>query len=99
MLVAVAALVACAPARAVAPPPAMPPAVYKSVSKEVLVTMDDGVRIGTTVAFPSADGSTPLPGPFPVVLQMTPYGRNGLCGCTPPDTFATRGMIGAVADV
>jgi uncharacterized protein len=99
VLVAVAALVASAPARAVAPPPAMPPATYKSVSKEVLVTMDDGVRIGTTVAFPSSDGSTPLPGPFPVVLQMTPYGRNGLCGCTPPDTFATRGMIGAVADV
>jgi uncharacterized protein len=91
--------VACAPAGAAAPPPAMPPATYRSVSEEVLVTMDDGVKIGTTVAFPSADGTTPLPGRFPVVLQMTPYGRNGVCGCTPPDTFATRGMIGAVADV
>jgi uncharacterized protein len=100
MLAAAAALVAaCAPARAAAPPPAMPPATLKSVSKEVLVTMDDGVKIGTTVAFPSADGSTPLPGRFPVVLQMTPYGRNGVCGCTTPDTFATRGMIGVVADV
>ena len=100
MLAAVAALaLGGTPARASAAPPAMPAATYKSVSKEVLVTMDDGVRIGTTVAFPSADGSTPLPGPFPVVLQMTPYGRNGLCGCTPPDTFATRGLIGAVADV
>jgi uncharacterized protein len=101
MLAAAAAMaVACAPARAATPPPpAMPPATYKSVSKEVLVTMDDGVKIGTTVAFPSADGSTPLPGRFPVVLEMTPYGRNGVCGCTTPDTFATRGIIDVVADV
>jgi uncharacterized protein len=100
LLAALAGLAAaCAPARAAAPPPVMPPATYKSVSKEVLVTMDDGVKIGTTVAFPSADGATPLPGRFPVVLQMTPYGRTGVCGCTPPDTFATRGIIGAVADV
>ena len=30
---------------------------------------------------------------------MTPYGRNGVCGCFPPDFFATRGMVGAVVDV
>ena len=30
---------------------------------------------------------------------MTPYSRNGLCGCFPPDFFATRGMVGAVVDV
>ena len=30
---------------------------------------------------------------------MTPYGRNGVCGCFAPDFFATRGMVGAVADV
>ena len=30
---------------------------------------------------------------------MTPYSRNGVCGCFPPDFFATRGMVGAVADV
>jgi putative CocE/NonD family hydrolase len=81
------------------PPPTLPPATYKSVSKEVLVPMDDGVRIATTIAFPSVDGTTPAPGRFPVVLTMTPYGRTGMCGCLPPDTFATRGMIGAVADV
>jgi predicted acyl esterase len=89
----------CAPARAAAPAPVIPPATYQSVSTEVLATMDDGVKIATTVAFPSADGSTPLPGRFPVVLQMTPYGRDGVCGCTPPATFATRGIVGAVADV
>ena len=30
---------------------------------------------------------------------MTPYGRNGVCGCIPPAIFATRGMVGAVVDV
>jgi putative CocE/NonD family hydrolase len=97
---AAAFLLVAAPASATdAPPPTLPPATYKSVSKEMLVTMDDGVRIATTVAFPSRDGTTPAPGRFPVVLATTPYGRNGLCSCFPPDMLATRGMIGAVADV
>jgi putative CocE/NonD family hydrolase len=88
------------PARAAeAPPPQMPPATYKTVAQEVMVPMDDGVKIGTTVTFPSLDGQTPAPGRFPVVLQMTPYGRNGICGCAPGADFAARGMIGAVADV
>lgn len=87
-----------APAAA-APPPAMPPATYKSVSKEMLIGMDDGVRLAATVVLPSLDGSTPAPGRFPVVLQTTPYGRDGVCGCTPPADFATRGIVGAVVDV
>ncbi len=61
--------------------------------------MDDGVRIATTVTLPSRDGETPAPGRFPVVLAMTPYGRNGVSGAFPPSFFATRGMIGVVADV
>jgi uncharacterized protein len=93
------AMAAMAPATAAGAPPVLPDPTYMSVSKEVLVTMDDGVKIATTVAFPSADGKTPLAGPFPVVLATTPYSRNGVCGCTAPDFFATRGMIGAVADV
>ena len=30
---------------------------------------------------------------------MTPYSRNGVCGCYAPDFWATRGMAGAVVDV
>ncbi len=30
---------------------------------------------------------------------MTPYGRNGVCGCITPSFFATRGMVAAVVDV
>ncbi len=82
-----------------APAPAMPAPTYQSVSTEVLVTMDDGVKLAGTIALPSRDGQTPAPGRFPVVLATTPYSRNGVCGCLPPATFATRGMVGAVFDV
>lgn len=81
------------------PPPKLPDPTHRSVSREVLIPMDDGVRIAATVAFPSEDGQTPLPGPFPVVLSMTPYSRNGVCGCYAPSFWATHGMVGAVADV
>jgi putative CocE/NonD family hydrolase len=88
------------PAAASAPPATLPAPTYEqTVSKEVLVRMDDGVDIATTVTFPSHDGSTPAPGRFPVVLSMTPYGRNGVCGCPSAATFATRGIVSAVADV
>ena len=92
---------ACSPALAAQdpPPPQLPAPTYKSVSKELLVTMDDGVQIATTVVLPSLDGNQPAPGRFPVVLQTTPYGRNGVCGCFSPAMFATRGMVGVVADV
>jgi uncharacterized protein len=79
--------------------PTMPPTTYDTVSKQVLVPMDDGVRLAGTVAFPSLDGVTPAPGRFPVVLEMTPYGREGACGCIPGVDFAARGIIGAVVDV
>lgn len=60
LVVAVATAVVCLPSSApAAPPPAKLPApTYKSVSKEVLIPMDDGVRIAATVAWPSEDGQT-----------------------------------------
>jgi uncharacterized protein len=101
LLVAVAAALVAAPAGAgaAAPPPKLPDPTYRSVSKEVLIPMDDGVQLAGTVDFPSRDGSTPAPGRFPVVLQMTPYGRNGVSGAFPSDVFATRGIVGVVVDV
>ncbi|MGH2979042.1 MAG: CocE/NonD family hydrolase [Solirubrobacterales bacterium] len=102
MAVVVAAIglpASAAAAPATSPPPELPAPTYQSVSQEVLIPMDDGVRLAATIAWPSLDGQTPLAGRFPVVLGMTPYGRNGVCGCFPPDFFATRGMVGAVVDV
>ena len=94
--------VADAPPAAVplsATPPVLPEPTYSSVSEEVMVAMDDGVEIATTVTYPSVDGAVRAPGRFPVVLAMTPYSRNGVCGCIDPNLFATRGMVSVVADV
>jgi putative CocE/NonD family hydrolase len=96
---AAAVLVLAPQAAASSPPPVLPEPTYGSVAKEVLVAADDGVQLAGTITFPSLDGKTPAPGRFPVVLSMTPYGRNGVCGCPAPALFATRGMISAVFDV
>ncbi len=81
---------------------AMPPATYPSTySEQLWITMDDGVKLGATLTFPSKDGSAPAPGRFPVVLAMTPYGRDDAAGCScgnPPD-FAQRGFVFAAVDV
>jgi len=92
-------LAVAVPAPARAAPPEMPAPTYQAVDQRVLIRMDDGVRLAATVGLPSKDGQTPAPGRFPVVLEMTPYGRDGGCGCIPPDDFATRGIVGAAVDV
>ncbi|MFL5846136.1 MAG: CocE/NonD family hydrolase [Solirubrobacteraceae bacterium] len=87
-------------AQAAVPPAKLPAPTYPAtVSREVLLPMDDGVKIGMTVTLPSVDGTTPAPGRFPVVLGMTPYGRNGVCSCPSAATYAPRGIAVAVADV
>jgi predicted acyl esterase len=96
---AVLTLVLAAPGAAAAEQAQLPDPTYQSVSKEVVIPMDDGVNLAATVTFPSRDGTTPAPGRFPVVLSMTPYGRNGVCGCPDATMFATRGMIAADVDV
>lgn len=62
-------------------PPVLPEPTYTStVARELSLEMDDGVRLGGTVTFPSLDGSALAPGKFPMVLSMTPYSRLGVCG-------------------
>lgn len=61
--------------------------------------MDDGVKLGATITFPSRSGNSPAPGRFPVILSMTPYGRDGGCACAPATDFALRGFAVAVVDV
>lgn len=63
--------------------------------------MDDGIKLAATLTFPSETGQAPAPGRFPVVLAMTPYGRDDPAGCScgnPPD-FALRGFVFAAVDV
>lgn len=79
--------------------PPVPKATYQTVSKYLMIPMDDGVRLGATVTFPSKDGKTAAPGKFPVVLSMTPYGRDGVCGCPAQTFYPSRGIVSAVVDV
>lgn len=99
LIAAVLVVLAPATAQAASPYPPLPPATYKTVSTDVFLPMDDGVKIAMTVTRPSLDGSTPAPGNFPVILGMTPYGRDGTCSCPSAATFAPRGIAVAVADV
>jgi len=79
--------------------PTLPPATYKTVSSYQLIRMDDGVQLGATITFPSRDGSTAARGRYPVVFSMTPYGRDGVCGCSDQTEFPSRGIVSAVVDV
>jgi hypothetical protein len=45
------------------------------VRRDVMVPLRDGVRLATDVYLP-AQGTEPLPGPFPVILERTPYGKS-----------------------
>ena len=76
-----------------------PPTYPSSFPQEQWITMDDGVRLGATITFPSVDGKSAAPGRFPVVLDMTPYGRDGACACDSATDLATRGFVLAVVDV
>lgn len=65
--------VACA--RAGADTPADDPGYDPFRELDVMVSMRDGVRLATDVHRPSRDG-VPLEGPFPVLLERTPYGKH-----------------------
>jgi uncharacterized protein len=82
------------------PPGELPPATYPSTySEQRFIRMDDGIELGATITFPSENGSEPAAGRFPVVLNMTPYGRDGACSCESASDYATRGFVLAVVDV
>jgi uncharacterized protein len=82
------------------PPTALPPATYPTTfSEQRFIRMDDGIELGATITYPSEVGAAPAPGRFPVVLNMTPYGRESVCGCESASDYATRGFVLAVVDV
>jgi predicted acyl esterase len=95
-------LALAAPAAAADSPPVLPPTSFPStVQQQVLVEMDDGVKLAATLWFPSQDGASPAAGHFPVVFAMTPYGRNnpGVGGFGMEAIFAQRGFVSAVVDI
>ncbi len=60
---------------------------------QVMAPMRDGVGLATDVYLPKAQG----PGPFPVVIERTPYGKGG-CENPHAEYFAARGYVAMVQD-
>jgi putative CocE/NonD family hydrolase len=48
-----------------------------AILSDVMVPMQDGIRLATDVHLPALNGE-PLPGPFPVLLERTPYDKTGI---------------------
>jgi len=80
------------------------PATYGIVEQQNLpVTMSDGTVLRVNVYYPAVNGQ-PAPGPFPVLLTQTPYGKDTTSAAagsaTGEDTYLIeRGYIDVVADV
>ncbi len=83
------------------------PATYGTGSLlDLPVTMPDGTVLRADVYYPTlaAGSDTPAPGPFPVLLQQTPYGKEFIVYAsalanTNVDYLVHRGYIVVVADV
>jgi putative CocE/NonD family hydrolase len=64
------------------------------VARDVMVPMRDGVRLACDVYLPGSGGAA-LAGRFPVVLERTPYGKNGSGW---PKDFVRHGYAVVVQD-
>jgi putative CocE/NonD family hydrolase len=66
--------------------------------REVMVPMRDGIRLATDLYFP-AEGARRAPGPWPVILERTPYGKRRLDLVATAKRFARHGYVVALQDV
>ena len=74
------------------------PAVHQvETRRNVYAAMRDGVRLAADLHRPSQDGK-PLVGPFPVLLQRTPYNKSTEVRDLEADFFASRGYVVAIQD-
>jgi hypothetical protein len=81
------------------------PAVY-GVGTEVdqPITASDGTVLRANVYYPTASNKAAAPGPFPVLLQQTPYGKafiaaGGALAGTDTNYLVQRGYIVVISDV
>jgi putative CocE/NonD family hydrolase len=69
---------------------------FDSVTREsVMIAMRDGVRLSTFVYHPATGGKT-APGKFPVLVERTPYGKNGRRALA--ELVAKRGYVVLLQD-
>jgi uncharacterized protein len=66
------------------------------VSKDVMITMRDGVKLATDIYRPARNGGA-VDTKFPVVMERTPYNKDG--GASTAAFFVPRGYIFIVQDV
>ena len=77
---------------------AQPDQRYEIVlSKDVMITMRDGVKLATDIYRPARHG-VPVEGKFPVVMERTPYNKDG-GGANTATFFVPRGYVVVVQDV
>ena len=53
-----------------------------AVSKDVMLQMRDGIRLGTDIYRPARDGEL-VPGRYPTIVCMTPYDKTCLLYTSP----------------
>ena len=63
-----------------------------------MVAMRDGVKLAADIYFPSANGQ-PAEGPFPVILERTPYDKTAPRNVTNGKYYARRGYVTVYQDV
>lgn len=82
----------------VARPPRSPAPYGVATLHDIMVPMRDGALLATDVYLPAKDGAI-LPGPFPVVLERTPYLKTRNQTNTPDGAFwASRGYAFVTQD-
>ena len=82
----------------IARPPLSPATHGVATLHDVMIEMRDGAKLATDIYLPAKDGKI-LPGPFPVVLERTPYLKTRNQTNTPDGRFwASRGYAFVVQD-
>jgi putative CocE/NonD family hydrolase len=76
--------------------PELPPEVARI--ENVKVAMRDGVSLATDLYFPARDGQA-LPGPFPALVERTPYDRTSAGNLRRAIALASRGYAVVLQDV
>jgi uncharacterized protein len=66
--------------------------------RDTMLTMRDGIRLGTDLYFPAVGGKK-ADGPFPVILERTPYNKLSPRNVLKAEYFARRGYVCALQDV
>ena len=69
-----------------------------SVEHGVMVPMRDGLGLATDIYFPTVDGH-PVPGPFPVLVERTPYDKDATRFVLHARFFARHGYVVLMQDV